>query len=357
MKRILFGLLVLTLLMGCYRRPPRMEQLALYHLHTPARVTADDLFLIAQTGFNGVLITEKLSQEDLLTLSEQVHEHNLHLLMQVEATPQVEELIRTHIVRFAIDGFFITSIERLSPKERRTLRANIKRLALKQEKAGQPWGIAGWLVGISSATDERTFIESTFGFKGANRGFNLYLDTMAQRIFNLALQPNTNTTTLINTYNNLRTTYGRRAQPMLPLMLYDNLRDLPMATPFLSFSVSSSLPFVYSSLNTPANDSFFPVVERFLTLKRQYPALQESHQRVLNINSDVYSDVVTNRSQQIVRIFNFHESATIFRISYARNIVKGSRLVDIETGEVITRNGQTFTFNMPSYSARLFRVE
>lgn len=357
MKPILFGLLTLTLLMGCYRRPPRMEQLALYHLTTPSAVSAAELEIIAKTGFNGVYISQNVGQEALPALAELTHEHNLYLFTQVEAGPQTETIIQEQLVRFGVDGFFISSIERLSPKERRVLRVNVKRLALSQEKAGQEWGIGGWLIGITSATDERTFIENTFGFKGANRGFALYLDTMAQRIFGLALQPGSNTTNLINTYNNLRATYGRKAQPMLPLHLYDNLRILPMATPFLGFAVSSSLPFVYSNFTAPADDSFLPVIERMLTLKRQHPALQEAHQRVLNINSEIYSDVVTNRSQQIVRIFNFHPSATIFRISYARNIVKGSRLVDLETGEVITRTGQTFSFNLPGSSARFFLVD
>jgi hypothetical protein len=357
MKPLLFSLLILSLLMGCSRRPPRMEQLALYHIDTPELVSTIDLQAISQTGFNGILITSALGQEALLTLAEQVHEHNLYLFTQVEASSQVEGLIRQHMVDFSIDGFLITSIERLTSAQRRTLRANIRRLAIKQEKSGQLWGKTGWLIGMTNAQDERTFIENTFGFRGENQGFNLYVDTMARRIFSLALQPNTNTTALINTYNNLRSTYGRKAQPILPLDLYDTIYDLPMATPFLGFTVSSSLPFIYSNITIPSNDSFFPLMKRLLTLKSQYPALQEAHQQVLNINADIYSDVVTNRSQQIVRIFNFHPSATIFRISYARNIVKSSRLVDIETGEVIQRNGQTFTFNMAGYEARFFLAD
>ncbi|NIZ40418.1 alpha-amylase family protein [Entomospira entomophila] len=354
-------LLLILFLLSCQRRQDQSLQLAIYQplASTQMMLLHEDFFpTIEEYGFNAILLSSQhFSKGTIEVAIKSAHQANLEVLLELQNTASLEQDVAHWILENQVDGFIINTTDAFSESDRRRLHYAIAKNARILEKKKSAWGTAGYLIGRSQQENEAAFIKATFGENGNRRALQTFLNSAGQPLLELALSPQEDAANRLATYHSLRRLYGSRAQAvaLTPIRIASNATRSAI---LLDYITSSPQSFIYTGMLAPMDDTFLATyMPSFMQRRVDNPLLQQANTHVLRGFDNLYVDVISHRSQQILRIINFNPAPTIFTLGNNQNIVRGRVLIDISTGEEISFQSRSIRIPLEGNSLRLLKVQ
>lgn len=345
---------------SCQRREQSLN-LAIYQplSSTQAMLLEEEFFTtLYQYGFNTVLLSSQYFSKGAIEIAiKRAHQADLAVLLELQNTTALEQDIAHWVIENQVDGFVINTTDSFSESDRRRLRYAIAKNARILEKKKSPWGTSGYLIGRSQQGNEAAFIKATFGEKGNRRALQTFLNTAGQPLLDIALSPQEDAANRLGTYHSLRRLYGSRAQAisLLPTRIASNSTRSPI---LLDYITSSPQSFIYMGMLAPMDDIFLEThMPSFMRRRVDNPLLQNGATHVLRGFDNLYVDVISHRSQQILRIINFNSTPTIFTLGNNQNIIRGRTLIDITTGEALSFESRSIRIPLEGNSLRLLKVQ
>ncbi|NIZ18415.1 alpha-amylase family protein [Entomospira culicis] len=356
---LLLGTLLLSTLTSCNRAPKTLNLTIYQPLPSLQAFVQQETFFteIATIGFNTIMLNStQFSREQLEQAVALAHQANLFVIIELPYTPSLTQQIHHWVRNHQVDGIILDSTDNINDAERKELQTLIKQSATLNQKEKQAWGTAGYLIGRSHQTSWEFFTEATFGHNGRRKEMQIFLNTLGQQSLEQALITQNESPQILIHFHNLRSLYGERAQAITttPPSIIANT---PKSAPLLWFIGTLPQPFHYTGMLHPQDDRLLQQeLPTILKIRQQEPLLQRAKLMLLGHSTTIYSDVLYQGNQQMVRVFNFGDDHSILNLAVVSNVVRGKRLIDVMTGEEIPRINRGFRIPIDGGASRLFYV-